>query len=237
MKFELTFREQYSTFPTQGLNPLLLPLWADSSPAEPQGKPKSTIVGSLSLPQQSFQPRTWTGVCCIAGVLYRIIREASYIESEVAQSCRLFVTPWTVAHQAPPSVEFSGQEYWSGLPFPSPGDLPDPGMYIYLWVGHDLASRHINTNHKCVVLMVKNLPASCGKARDTRGMSLISGLGRSPGGENGNALQYSCLEKPKTEQPGGLHTVYEASKSQTWLNNWARMQAHAHTHTHTHTQI
>ena len=41
---------------------------------------------------------------------------------------RLFVTPWTVAHQAPPSVEFSRQEYWSGLPFPSPGDLPNPGI-------------------------------------------------------------------------------------------------------------
>ena len=41
---------------------------------------------------------------------------------------RLFVTPWTVAYQAPPSVEFSRQEYWSGLPFPSPGDLPKPGI-------------------------------------------------------------------------------------------------------------
>ena len=41
---------------------------------------------------------------------------------------RLFGTPWTVAHQAPPSMEFSRQEYWSGLPFPSPGDLPDPGI-------------------------------------------------------------------------------------------------------------
>ena len=39
---------------------------------------------------------------------------------------RLFMTPWTVAHQAPPSMEFSRQEYWNGLPFPSPGDLPDP---------------------------------------------------------------------------------------------------------------
>ena len=38
---------------------------------------------------------------------------------------RLFATPWTIAHQAPPSVRFSRQEYWSGLPFPSPGDLPD----------------------------------------------------------------------------------------------------------------
>ena len=38
------------------------------------------------------------------------------------------MTPGTVAHQAPPSMGFSRQEYWSGLPFPSPGDLPDPGI-------------------------------------------------------------------------------------------------------------
>ena len=39
-----------------------------------------------------------------------------------------FTSPWTVAHKAPPSMEFSRQEYWSGLPFPSPGDLPNPGI-------------------------------------------------------------------------------------------------------------
>ena len=41
---------------------------------------------------------------------------------------QLFGTSWTVAYQAPESMEFSRQEYWSGLPFPSPGDLPDPGI-------------------------------------------------------------------------------------------------------------
>ena len=41
---------------------------------------------------------------------------------------QLFVTPWTVAHQTPQSTEFSRQEYWSGLPFPSPGDLSNPGI-------------------------------------------------------------------------------------------------------------
>ena len=41
---------------------------------------------------------------------------------------RLLVTPWTVAHQAPLSMGFSRQEYWSGLPFPSPGDLSKPGI-------------------------------------------------------------------------------------------------------------
>ena len=41
---------------------------------------------------------------------------------------QLIVNPWTVAYQAPQSAEFSRQEYWSGLPFPSPGDLPNPGI-------------------------------------------------------------------------------------------------------------
>ena len=43
---------------------------------------------------------------------------------------QLFVTPWTAAHQASPSMGFSRQEYWSGLPFPSPGDLPNPGIEL-----------------------------------------------------------------------------------------------------------
>ena len=44
-------------------------------------------------------------------------------------SCvRLFAIPWTVAYQAPLSMGFSRQEYWSGLPFPSPGDLPNTGI-------------------------------------------------------------------------------------------------------------
>ena len=43
---------------------------------------------------------------------------------------RLFATPWTVAHQAPPSMGFSRKEYWSGLPFPPPGDLPNPGIEL-----------------------------------------------------------------------------------------------------------
>ena len=46
----------------------------------------------------------------------------------VAKSCPTLATPWTVARQAPLSMGFSRQQYWSGLPFPSPGDLPDPGI-------------------------------------------------------------------------------------------------------------
>jgi len=43
---------------------------------------------------------------------------------------QLYVTPWTVACQAPLFMAFPRQEYWNGLPFPSPGDLPDPGMEL-----------------------------------------------------------------------------------------------------------
>ena len=46
----------------------------------------------------------------------------------VGKSCPTLAIPWTVACQAPLSMEFSRQEYWSGLPFPSLGDLPDPGI-------------------------------------------------------------------------------------------------------------
>ena len=46
----------------------------------------------------------------------------------VAKSCLSLATLWTVAHQAPLSMGFSREEYWSGLPFPSLGDLPGPGM-------------------------------------------------------------------------------------------------------------
>ena len=46
----------------------------------------------------------------------------------VAKSCPTLVTPWAITHQAPLSMRFSRQEYWSGLSFPPPGDLPDPGV-------------------------------------------------------------------------------------------------------------
>ena len=49
-------------------------------------------------------------------------------EAKLLSCVRLFEIRWTVAYQAPPSMEFSRQEYQSGLPFPSPGDLPDPGI-------------------------------------------------------------------------------------------------------------
>jgi len=50
------------------------------------------------------------------------------VKVKLLSRVQLFATPRTVAYQAPRSMEFSRQEYWSGLPFPSPGDLPNPGI-------------------------------------------------------------------------------------------------------------
>ena len=61
----------------------------------------------------------------------------------VTQSCQLCAIPWTVAHQAPLTMEFSRQEYWSRLPFPSPGDLPDPGIKPGTKLDNTLKSRDI----------------------------------------------------------------------------------------------
>ena len=56
------------------------------------------------------------------------------------------VTPWTVARQTPVSMEFSKQEYWSGLPFPSPEDLPDPGIKPESLKSPALADRFFTTS-------------------------------------------------------------------------------------------
>ena len=55
------------------------------------------------------------------------LRGSAYVRAKSLQSCQTLCDPWTVAHQAPLSMGFSRQEYWSGLPCPSPGDLPTQG--------------------------------------------------------------------------------------------------------------
>ena len=147
-------------------------------------------------------------------------------------SCvRLFATPWTVACQAPLSTGFSRQESWSGLPFPSPGGLPNPGV-----------------KPQSPALQADSLPSEPpGKPKDTGvgNLSLlqgnflsqelhwrllgchgkesacnvgdpysIPGLGRSPGEGNGNPLQDSCLENPM-DRGACWTTVHSIAKSWT----------------------
>ena len=58
----------------------------------------------------------------------RLAQRKVKVKVKLLSRVRLFATPWTVAHQVPPSMEFPRQEDWSGLPFPSPGDLPNGGI-------------------------------------------------------------------------------------------------------------
>ena len=72
-------------------------------------------------------------ICNLLYVNYASIKHGKYFFKECLKvkslhHVWLFATTWTVAHQAPPPMGFSRQEYWSGLPFPSPEDLPNPGV-------------------------------------------------------------------------------------------------------------
>ena len=69
----------------------------------------------------------------------------AYTHVFVLSPVQLFVTPWTAARQAPLSMEFSKQEYWSGLPFPSPGNLPNPGAEPVSLASAVLAGRFFTT--------------------------------------------------------------------------------------------
>ena len=155
---------------------------------------------------------------------------------------QLFVTPQTVAHQAPLSMKFSRQEYWSGLPFPFPGDLPDPGIKPASLVSPSLTNRffyHCTTYNWMITsqklkfhyfdlakllassetswggAVVKILPANAG---DT---GSIPELGRSPGEGNGNPFQYSCLEN--------------FMERGAWRLQSTRLQRVRHSWAHTHT--
>ena len=125
--------------PNPGIKSRSPVLQKDSLPAEPQGKPKNTGVGSLSLLQQIFL--TWKSnqdLQRCRWILYQLSYQGSPFftvekerkENEVAQLCPSLCYPMDCSL---PGSCFHGifrQEYWSGLPFPSPGDLPDPGIEL-----------------------------------------------------------------------------------------------------------
>ena len=134
----------------------------------------------------------------------------------------LFANPWTVAYQVSPSMGFSRSEYWSVLPFPSPGDLPDQGSKLGLpHCKQTLLPSEPPGKSNQVMLVLKNPPASAG---DARGEGSIPGSGTSPAVVKGNPLQYSCLGN-FMDRGARQATVHGARKSRTRLNNWA------HTHT------
>ena len=111
-----------------------------------------------------------------------------------------FATPWSVVRQAPLSMEFFRQEYWSGLPCPPPGDLPIQGSNPHL-LSHALAGGFFTT--------ITHLPM-----QEMQEAVSTSGLEKCPGVGNGKSLQYSCL---KNSMDGGAWQaiVYGVAKSWT----------------------
>ena len=76
----------------------------------------------------------------------------------VARSCLILASPWGLDRQAPLSMEFPRKEYWSGLPFPSPGDLTDPGMKPAL-AGDSLPRSHQETLYVCAGIYKEPRPS------------------------------------------------------------------------------
>ena len=133
---------------------------------------KALRIASGTLENVSFY-RYGLGVCvCVC--------------APAAQSCLTLFNPWTVAHQAPLSIGFSRQEHWSGLPFPSPGDLPDPGIEP---TSPALAGGFFNTEPqgKSLCTGVYKVAQSCTNLCDTMHHSL-------PGSSVHRILQARTLE-------------------------------------------
>ena len=135
---------------------------------------------------------------------------------------RLFVTPWTVAHQAPLSMKFLKQEYWSGLSFPSPGESPRPRDHTQVSCVSCTGRQTLYTvppgnptyiyTHTYIYTCASNSKESACNAGDP---GLIPGLGRSPGEGNGYPLQYSCLENSMDRRA----TVHGVAKNPTQLSH------------------
>ena len=140
------------------------------------------------------------------------------VKLKLLSRVRLFATPWTIAYQAPPSMGFSRQEHWSGLPFPSPGDLPNPGIEPWSPALQTDALRSELPGKPMLITanatVVKNLLADAG---DT---GSIPGLGRSP--EKKMATHSRIL-------PGRSHGQRSLVGYSPWDDKELEMTEHAHT--------
>ena len=134
------------------------------------------------------------------------------------------VTPWTVACQAPLSMGFPRQEYWSRLPFPSPGNLPDPGTKPTspAWQAGSSPLRHLGSPRAFWVILnaswltwwLSGKESAC-NAGD---QGSIPGSGRSPREGNGNLFQYFCLEN--SMERGAWQAIFHmVTNSRTRLSN------------------
>ena len=152
-------------------------------------------------------------------------------------SCvQLFATPWPIGCQAPLSIEFSRQEYWSGLPFPSLRGSSKrrdqtwvsciASRFFTIWV---IWAQNLKKKKKRVkysidhfVYWLMSFPGgsdSKESACNAGDLSSIPRSGRCPGEGNSYPLQYSCLENPMDRRPWQA-TVHGITKSRTWLSDF-----------------
>ena len=92
--------------------------------------PYMTTGKTLALTRWTFVGKVMSLllICCLGWSQFFFQANTIKVKVKSLSHVQLFATPWTVAYQVPQSMGFSRQEYWSGLPFPSPGDLRDPGI-------------------------------------------------------------------------------------------------------------
>ena len=131
-----------------------------------------------------------------------------------------FATPRTVAYQAPLSLELSHQEYWSGMSFPPPGDLPHPGIKPALPHCRQIP---YHLSHQGSPLAIGGMQIKIAGDLDGKestfnagDLGSVPGWGRSSGGGHGNPLQYFYLENPM-DRGAWWATVHGIAKSQTRL--------------------
>ena len=106
------------------------------SPERQQADRLSYVLDWLKRGEVTRTTNTWSSSTSSTLFPYQIDSAAT-----VLIHIKLFITPWTIVCQAPLSMEFSREEYWSGLPFSAPRDLPDPGIQPTFLVSLALAGR------------------------------------------------------------------------------------------------
>ena len=141
--------------------------------------------------------------------------------AQLLSHVQLFVTPWIVARQLPLSLEFSRQEYWSGLPFLPSKYLPNPGFNTL-----SVTSPTSKVGFFPMFPLVYDI-SSCTTSLSKFGVFVFKilgiligqlGSGGPPGEESGNLLQYSCLGNPM-DREAWRATVQGFQKGLTWLTN------------------
>ena len=102
-------------------------------------------LGNLCLLPELLHPKPVSSLRLLPSPVTSLLTQPLVLRQSFSR-VRLFATLWTVAHQAPLSMEFSRQEYWSGLPFPPPGDFPDLGIKPMSLMSPSLAGGFFTTS-------------------------------------------------------------------------------------------